>query len=95
MLPAAACWLLSAQGLILQQAVSPMRSASPMRCASPGMGFFDNLFKESEAAKAAKEAEYRAMQEMLDRRRNPAKMAAYEKFGFGERSFLFRNCCYI
>ena len=78
LLPAAACWLLSAQGLILQQAVSPMRSASPMRCASPGMGFFDNLFKESEAAKAAKEAEYRAMQEMLDRRRNPAKMAAYE-----------------
>ena len=77
MLLAAALCLLSTQGLILQQAVSPMRSASPMRCSSPGMGFFD-LFKESEAAKAAKEAEYRAMQEMLERRRNPAKMAAYE-----------------
>ena len=51
-------------------------SCSRASCAIT-MGFFDGLFQESEAAKAAKEEEWRAQQEMLARRRNPEKMAEY------------------
>lgn len=36
------------------------------------------MFQESEAQKAAKDAEWKAQQEMMERRRNPEKMAAYE-----------------
>jgi len=36
------------------------------------------MFKESEEQKAAKEAEWKAQQEIINRRRNPEAMAAYE-----------------
>ena len=79
--------LLSPRSSIAPRAASP-RAASPVAgshargscsrasCAIT-MGFFDGLFQESEAAKAAKEEEWRAQQEMLARRRNPEKMAEY------------------
>jgi len=47
------------------------------RSPPPSLGLFD-MFKESDAQKAAKEAEWRAQQEIMERRRNPEKMAAYE-----------------
>ena len=79
--------LLSPRSSFAPRAASP-RAASPVAashargscsrasCAIT-MGFFDGLFQESEAAKAAKEEEWRAQQEMLARRRNPEKMAEY------------------
>ena len=47
------------------------------RAQSPSLGLFD-MFKESEEQKAAKEAEWKAQQEIINRRRNPEAMAAYE-----------------
>ena len=67
--------LLSPRSSFAPRAASP-RAASPVAgshargscsrasCAIT-MGFFDGLFQESEAAKAAKEEEWRAQQEML------------------------------
>mmetsp|Transcript_29328 Transcript_29328/g.94566 ORF Transcript_29328/g.94566 Transcript_29328/m.94566 type:complete len:171 (+) Transcript_29328:42-554(+) len=40
-------------------------------------GFFD-MFKETDAQKAAKEASFREQQEILRRRRNPSAMEEYE-----------------
>ena len=48
------------------------RLHAPVRC-----GLFD-MFKESDAAKAAKEEAWKAQQEMLARRRNPAAMQEYQ-----------------
>ena len=58
--------------------LSPTLLVTPTvrRAPSPEAGLFD-MFKETEAQKAAKEAEWRAQQEMMERRRNPEKMAAY------------------
>jgi len=41
------------------------------------MNFFDDLFKKDEAAEARKEADFRAQQEILNRRRNPAAGQVY------------------
>lgn len=48
------------------------RLHSPVQC-----GLFD-MFKESDASKAAKEEAWKAQQEMLARRRNPAAMKEYQ-----------------
>ncbi len=48
------------------------------RCPRVQSGLFD-LFKESEEQKAAKEAAFREQQEILARRRDPEKWAAYER----------------
>jgi len=48
------------------------RLHAPVRC-----GLFD-MFMESDAAKAAKEEAWKAQQEMLARRRNPAAMQEYQ-----------------
>ena len=48
------------------------RLHAPVRC-----GLFD-MFQESDAAKAAKEEAWKAQQEMLARRRNPAAMQEYQ-----------------
>ena len=60
-------------------AASPMVAATPPKVHRPAvsMGLFD-MFQESPEQKAAKEAEWQAQQEMMARRRDPAKMAAYE-----------------
>ena len=49
-----------------------LRLQSPVRC-----GLFD-MFKESDASKAAKDEAWKTQQEMLARRRNPAAMKEYE-----------------
>merc|ERR1712087_705304 len=51
------------------------RATSGIRC-MPQAGLFD-MFKESEAQKAAKEEAWRAQQEVLRRRRNPDAMDEY------------------
>eukprot|EP00966_Prymnesium_polylepis_P272884 6304363-Prymnesium_polylepis.1 len=48
-----------------------------VRHAQPKMNFFDDLFKKDEAAEARKEADFRAQQEILNRRRNPAAGQVY------------------
>eukprot|EP00965_Chrysotila_dentata_P219771 6191342-Pleurochrysis_carterae.AAC.4 len=48
------------------------------RAGSIQAGFFD-FFKESEEVKARKDAEFKAQQEYLARRRNPEKMKEYEE----------------
>ena len=64
-------------GFVLPSASSSLLVAPTMRRApAPEAGLFD-MFQESEAQKAAKEAEWKAQQEMMERRRNPEKMAAY------------------
>ena len=51
---------------------------SPTRSSRPNLGLFD-FFKESEDQKAAKDAAWKAQQEMLERRRNPELMAEYNR----------------
>ena len=64
-------------GFVLPSASSSLLVAPAVRRAPVAeAGLFD-MFKETEAQKAAKEAEWRAQQEMMERRRNPDKMAAY------------------
>ena len=67
LMPACAAFVLTTQ---------PTLGPTPCRAPSPVAGLFD-MFKETEAQKAAKEAEWKAQQEMVARRRNPEKMAEY------------------
>lgn len=63
----------------LQLTFTQMRCIPPTlmtRCAVPVASIFD-LFKESEEAKAAKEAQWKAQQDVLERRRNPEKLRQY------------------
>merc|ERR1712060_1002462 len=68
--------------LLLTGALAPPASALVLRRATSGIrcmpqaGLFD-MFKESEAQKAAKEEAWRAQQEVLRRRRNPDAMDEY------------------
>lgn len=59
----------------IHAATSP--TVRSLRTTSPRLGLFDGLFGETPEQKAAKDAEFKAMQEMMERRRNPEKMAAY------------------
>jgi len=56
---------------------SPRPLVTRARAPAPVAGLFD-MFKESEADKARKDAQFREQQEMLARRRNPAAMEAYQ-----------------
>ena len=66
----AAVAVAQAHGLrVLPGATHPSAAS---RCASPAAGLFDNLFKESDAQKQAKEEQYQEMQRMQQLRRDPA-----------------------
>ena len=69
-LAAPLCRSLVLPGVGSVRPVSPR--ANPVRA-----GLFDGMFGESEAQKAAKEEQWRIMQEMQDRRRDPSKQAEY------------------
>lgn len=58
--------LLAVPSLLLSPA-TPLRAVSLTRTHEASMGLFD-MFKETEAQKAAKEAEYQAQLEMINRR---------------------------
>ncbi|KAL1499781.1 hypothetical protein AB1Y20_012467 [Prymnesium parvum] len=69
--------LCAGAGALRVGAVAPSRVASAAPRAAPRLGLFDALFGKDEAVEAEKEAQLRAQQEILARRRNPAAGRAY------------------
>ena len=71
--------LASSSLVVLTPVHAPITSPTvrSLRTTSLRLGLFDGLFGETPEQKAAKDAEFKAMQEMMERRRNPEKMAAY------------------
>lgn len=73
-----AAFSLVADGLIVQRAAAPIAAPSAAsRTTIPCAGLFD-MFKESPEAKAAKEAEWKAIQEAQRRRLDPSAMDEYK-----------------
>ena len=63
-------------GLVVHSG-GPSRTLATPRHAAAQCGLFD-MFKESDASKAAKDEAWKTQQEMLARRRDPKKMKEYE-----------------
>ena len=69
---------LVSDGLIVQRAAAPLAAPPAVsRATMPSAGLFD-MFKESEESKAAKEAEFKAIQEAQRRRLDPNAMEDYK-----------------
>ena len=68
----------SCSSLVLPHAVVSRAALPTPRVGDVRAGFFD-MFQESEAQKAVKEAQWREQQEIMARRRNPAAQEAYFK----------------
>lgn len=107
MLPIAVSSALVAGALLSSGPLRPFSAESPLvspqRACVPRAGLFDGLFQETEQQKAIKaqreaqkEADFREQQEMLARRRDPAKMAEYNAQVRLSRCLLAhgkRHCC--
>merc|ERR1719469_752066 len=70
------CGLHAAAGLVVPS-LTRLHARACTRHLPVQSGLFD-MFKESEASKAAKDDAWKTQQEMLARRRDPAKMKEYE-----------------
>tara|TARA_B110001452_G_scaffold85644_1_gene69978 strand:+ start:863 stop:1447 length:585 start_codon:yes stop_codon:yes gene_type:complete len=73
-----AVFSLVSDGLIVQRAAAPLAAPPAVsRATMPSAGLFD-MFKESDESKAAKEAEWKAIQDAQRRRLDPNAMDEYK-----------------